>query len=200
LGENHEKGRGFGLHQLLNRYKRPGIRENDLDLAPGPMSGGNQRGYSAQQDQTLDVSRCLVQAVEDLAAGIVGGHRVHVAANGIASRIHARDDGKLRIAGKHHHRQHQNGRRNNGAEVRPRNDNHDQKDQSAKQAYPVQAHQRAADDQTSSMNARARRSEKRWKLAKRDGGKNGTKEHQPAQPKAERQVDQRVKERSHIPC
>jgi hypothetical protein len=27
LGENHEKGRGFGLHQLLNRYSPSGSQE-----------------------------------------------------------------------------------------------------------------------------------------------------------------------------
>jgi hypothetical protein len=127
------------------------------------MRSGDQRGYSAQQDQTLDVSRSLVQAVEDLAARIIGGNRIHVAANGIAS-----------------------------------NDNHDQKDQPAEQPYPVQTHQRAADNQTGGMNARGRSGEKRRKLAKRDWGENGAEEHQRAQPKAEHQVDERVKERSHV--
>src|SRR6202012_4644234 len=66
--------------------------ENALELPPRSMGGGNQRAQPAQQDEALDVNRSLVQVVENLAAGIIGGHRVHVAANGFPRGIHARDD------------------------------------------------------------------------------------------------------------
>ena len=97
----------------------------------------------------MDV-RCRL--VENPPAGIIGGDRIHIAANRCPRRIHARDDGELRVCGEHHHHQHQNRLRNDVAVVRPRHDHNDKKDQSAEQAYPVQAHQRTPDDQSGGVN------------------------------------------------
>jgi len=66
---------------------------------PRTMVGGIQGGYSAQQDQSFHVNGLPVETIEDLAAGIIGGNCIHITAYGLASRIHARDDGKLRIGG-----------------------------------------------------------------------------------------------------
>ena len=62
----------------------------------------------------------------------------------------------------------------------------------------MQTHQRAADDHTGGVNARGRSGKERRKLAEGDGGKNGAKENQRAQPKAKRQVHQRMEECAHL--
>ena len=169
------------------------------------MRGGHQRADSAQQNQGLDVYRSVVETVEDLTAGIIGGNRLNITANRLARRIHARDDGELRIRGEHHHRQHQNSLRNNRAVMGPCDDHNGQKDQPAEQADPMKPHQRTADDQTSGVHARGRSGKERRKLAECDGGKNSAKKDQRPQPKAKRKVHQSVKECSHveyqtIPC
>ena len=41
----------------------------------------------------------LMEMIEDLVTGIVGGDRLDVAAYRVARRIHAGNDGKLRIGG-----------------------------------------------------------------------------------------------------
>jgi len=61
------------------------------------------------------VNGSLVETIKDLAAGIIGGNRIYVTAYGLASRIHARDDGELRIRSEQHHHNHQADLRNNHA-------------------------------------------------------------------------------------
>ena len=139
-----------------------------------------------------------METIEDLAAGIIGGNRIYVAAYGLASRIHARDDGELRIRGKQHHHQDQNSLRNNCAVMRSRHNRDHEKDQSAEQSDPVETHQRAADDHTGGVNACRRSSKERRKLAEGDGSKNGGEENQRAEPKAKHQVHQRMEECAHL--
>ena len=59
----------------------------------------------------------------------------------------------------------------------------------------MQANERTADYQAGGMQALV--AKERRKLAERNGGKNGAKKYQGAQPGAECKVNQRVKEGSH---
>ena len=139
-----------------------------------------------------------MQTIEDLPAGIIGRNRFHITAHGLASRIHSRDDGELRIRGKQHHHQDQNSLRNNRAVMRSCGNRDHEKDQSAEQSDPVKTHQRAADDHTGRVDACRRSGKERRKLAEGNGSKNGAKENQRAQPKAKHQVHQRMEECTHL--
>jgi hypothetical protein len=141
------------------------------------------------------VRRCAVQTIENLAAGIVGRNRAYVATDGVARRVHARDDGKLRVCGEQHHHQHQHALGNDVAVMGSRQKHDDQKNQSTEQAHPVQTYERTADYQAGGMQALVAKEGR--KLAERNGGENGAKKYQRAQPGAERKVNQRVKEGSH---
>jgi hypothetical protein len=160
------------------------------------MGGCNQCAQPAQQDQTFDVNRGLVEVVEDLAAGVIGGHRVHVAADRLPCRIHARDDGELGVSGEGHHDQYQNGLRDDGAVVRPGQDKDREKNQPADEAHPVQAYQRAANDHAGGVNPGGWIGKERRELAERNWSENGAKEYQRSQPDAEHKVDQGMKERA----
>ncbi len=144
------------------------------------------------------MNRSLVETIEDLAAGIIDRNRIHIAAYGVASRIHPRDDGELRIRGEQHHDQHQNSLGNNRAVVSPRQHRDYEKDQSAEKSYPVEADQGAADDHTSGVDTCGRSGKERRKLAEGDGSKNGAKENQRAQPKAKQQVHQGMEKGAHL--
>jgi hypothetical protein len=160
------------------------------------MGGCNQRAQPAQQDQTFDMNRGLVQVVENLAAGVIGGHRVHIAANRLPRRIHARDDGELGVSGERHHDQHEDSLRNDGAVVRPGQDKDREENQPAEEAHPVQAYQRAANNHTGGVNPGGWIGKERRELAERNRSENGAKEYQRSQPDAERKVDQGMKERA----
>jgi hypothetical protein len=160
------------------------------------MGGCNQRAQPAQQDQTFDVNRRLVQVIENLAAGIIGGHSVHVAADRLPRRIHARDDGELGVSGERHHDQHEDGLRNDGAVVRPGQDEDGEKNQPAEQPHPVQSYQGVANDHAGGVNAGGWIGKERRELAERNRSENGAKEYQRSQPDAERKVDQGMKERA----
>jgi hypothetical protein len=162
------------------------------------MGGGDQCADSAQQGQTFHVRRSLMQAIENLAAGIIGRDRIYITANGLARCVHAREDRELRIRGKQHHCHHQDGLRNNGSVMRSSDNRDHQKDQSAEESYPVQTHQGTADNQTGSVDACRGSGKERRKLAEGDGSKNGAKENQRAQPKAKHQVNQEMEEGSHL--
>ena len=137
-----------------------------------------------------------MQVVENLAAGIIGGHRVHVAANRVTRRIHARDDGKLGIRSKRHHDHDENGLRNDGAVMGPGKDKDGEENQPAEQPHPVQPYQRAANDHACGVNPRRRIGKERRKLTERNRSENGAKEYQGSEPNAQRKVDQRMKERT----
>jgi hypothetical protein len=139
-----------------------------------------------------------MKTIEDLAAGIIGGYGSHITAYGITSRIHLRDDEELRIGSEQHHRQHQDSLRNDRPVMGSGQNRDPQKDQSADKPHPVETHQRTTDDQPSSVNAGSRSGKERRQLAERDGRQNGSKENQRAQPKAKRQVDQRMEGGSHV--
>ncbi len=64
----------------------------------------------------------------------------------------------------------------------------------------MQADQGAANDQARGVNAGGGSGEERRQLAKGDGREDGAKEDEGAQPEAEREIDERVKESSHFPC
>jgi hypothetical protein len=136
-----------------------------------------------------------MQTIEDLAAGIIGSHCVHIAAYGVACRIHTGDDVELRVRGEQHHQQDQHRLGNNAAVVSPPHQHHEQKDDSAEQSHPMQADQRSPDNQTGGVHTLS--AKKRRKLTEREGGKYSAKKYQGAQPDAERKVYQRVKEGSH---
>jgi hypothetical protein len=160
------------------------------------MGGCNQRAQPAQQDQTFDVNRGLVEVVENLAAGVIGGHRVYVAANRLPRRIHAGDDGELGVRGEGHHDQHQDGLRNDGTVVRPGQDKDREKNQPAEEPHPVQAYQRAANNHAGGVNPGGWIGKERRELTERNRSENGAKEYQRSQPDAERKVDQGMKERA----
>ena len=111
--------------------------------------------------------------------------------------IHARDNRELRKGSEQDHSQHQNGLGNNGAEVSAGEDDDQQKNQSTKQADPMQPHERTAHHQAGSVDACRRGWEERRQLGECDGSKNRAEKNQRAQPKAEHQIDQRVKEGPH---
>jgi hypothetical protein len=168
---------------------------DSLYLGSGPVGGGDQSPYCAEQDQAFDMSGPLMQLVEYLPAGIIGGNRIHVAADGCARRVHAGNDGELRIGSEHQHQHHQNALRDDAAVMCAAQHHGGQKDQPAEHAYPVKAYQRAADDETGGVYPLL--AKQAWQFSKRKGGEHGAKEDEGAQPDAERKVHQRVEERSH---
>jgi len=74
----------------------------------------------------------------------------------------------------------------------------DKKDESADEPHPVETHQGIADDQPGGMNANSRSGKERRQSAERDGGQDGSKENQRAQPNSKRQVDRRMEGGSHL--
>jgi len=139
--------------------------------------------------------RPLMQLIEDLPAGIVGGHRIHVATNRFARRIHARNDGELRVRGEQKHHQHQNALRNNAAVMSAPQHHRGEKNQPAEHTDPVQPHQRPADDETGGVYPLLAKEPRQ--LCKRKRGQHGAKEYQGAQPDAEREIHQRMEKSSH---
>ena len=139
-----------------------------------------------------------METIEDLAAGIVGSNRSHITAYGLTSRIHLRNDEKLRIGSEQHHRQHQDSLRNNRPVMNSGQHRYRQKDQPADKSDPVKTHQRTADDQPRGVNTGGRSGKQRRQFAERDGRQHSAKENQCAQPKAKHQVDQRMEEGSHV--
>ena len=182
-------GYTFGGHPVSTAVAMANSSNGPRSIFRAPTTG--RRGCSGRAARTN-------WTIEDLAAGIIGRNRIHITTHRLASRIHARDDGELRIRGKHHHQQHQNSLRNNRSVMRSCHNRDHEKDQSAEQSYPMQTHQRAADDHTGGVNACRRSSEERRKLAEGDGGEYGAKEKQRAQPKAKHQVHQRMEECAHL--
>ncbi len=136
-----------------------------------------------------------MQTVENLPAGIVDRHRINVAADGCARRIHARDDGELRVGGEQQHQQHQNALRNDAAVMCPPQHHRNEENQPAEHAYPVQTYQRTANDETGGVYTLLPKEP--WKLSKRNGGEHGAKKDERSQPDAERKIDHRMKESSH---
>jgi hypothetical protein len=192
------------LRRKTQVYRQKRKLQVGLDFPARPVGGGDQRAQAAQQNQSFHMNGSLVETIEDLAAGIIGRNCIHITADGVASRIHAGDDGELRIGGEQHHHYDQNSLRNNAAVVSPCKHRDHEEDQSTEQSYPMQTHQGIADDHTGRVNARRRSSEERRQLAEGDRREYGAEENQRSQPKAKHQVHQGMEECAHVatwePC